>query len=81
MVNVNMFIQRKLHDVRKAGKVTNIANKGSRLQFLEKLIDSWPVSTLNRFFGALLVNFMDVGLLQGHRPSYLLSVAFRHPSR
>ncbi|OAD53849.1 hypothetical protein WN48_08822 [Eufriesea mexicana] len=54
--------------------------KGSWFQFFEKLIDSWPMSSLDCLFGTLFVNFMDIGLLQGHRPSYLFSVAFRHPS-
>jgi len=44
-------------------RLTDIAYEGTRFELLKKLIYSWPVFTLRSLLGALLVYFMDVGLL------------------
>lgn len=44
-------------------RLTDVTDEGTRFEFLKKLIYSWPVFTLCGLLGALLVYFVDVGLL------------------
>lgn len=44
-------------------RLTDIADEGTRLELLKKLVHSWPVFTLRGLLGALLIHFVNVGLL------------------
>lgn len=43
--------------------LTDVTDESTRFEFLKKLIYSWPVFTLRSLLSALLVYFVDVGLL------------------